>query len=123
MEDKDILKTRIKSCLEEETKDIYFSPEARDKVKQVIFKDKQFGYMEGWWNRSVSFSLKAVSFCVIVLFFATALYTKTFFYISNKDLVKHQMREKIILRDDGIPFGAVQQLSVDLEEGKGVTRL
>ncbi|ATW26793.1 hypothetical protein [Candidatus Formimonas warabiya] len=115
MEDKDIFKSRIKRCLEEETKDIYFSPEAREKVKQEIFK-------EGWWNRSVSFSLAAVAFGVIALFFAAALYAKAFFYISPKEITELELRAKIILPDHGVPFGAVQHLRVALKEGKGDAR-
>ncbi|MEL7564520.1 MAG: hypothetical protein AAGU27_06515 [Dehalobacterium sp.] len=122
MEDKDSFKNQLKNCLEEETKDIYFSPKAREKVKEEIFKDKQVGPLKGWWNRSVSFSFKAVSFCLIALFFATALYTRSFFYISKKDLVEYEMRAKIILHNDGVPFGAVQHLRVALEKGKGVAR-
>jgi len=134
MEDKDLFKSWLKKSLEEETKDINFSAEAREKVKQIVFfkeaedpvqpvnKNNHFRLLKEWWNRPIAISARLISICVIVLFFVTAFYTGTFFYISEEEIAKLEMREKIILNEGGVPFGAVQHFMIALEKGKGVTR-
>lgn len=118
MEDKDLFRKLIKDNLEEETKEIHFSPLAREKVRQRVNKSSE--YSPGWWNRSISISLKAISLSMILLFIATAFYTRTFFYISEKDMARFEMREKIIIHENGVPFGAVQHFALAIEKGKGV---
>lgn len=127
MEDRDIFKSQLKSCLEEETKDIYFSAEAREKVRRRILNvpvdiNSGYGFSKGWLNRSISLPLKAVSLCMIVLLMGTVLYTKTFFYVSKKEIANYENREKLVLRDESVPFGAVQHLTAVLVKGKGVVR-
>lgn len=118
--DKDLFRKLIKDSLEEETKEIHFSPLAREKVRQRV--NKRSAHFPGWWNRPISLSLKAVSLSIIALFIIAAFYTRTFFYVSEKDMAKFEMREKIIIHDGGVPFGAVQHLALASEKGKGVVR-
>lgn len=116
----------LKSTLEEESKGISFTPEAREKVKNRIMLHDQDSreqvQKQHWWRKEVSLSLRAVSFCVVILFIVAAFYTRTFFYVSSAQIAKFETREKVILHDDRTPFGALQHLVASLENGKGVGR-
>ena len=134
MEEKDLFKNWVKKKLEEETKEIVFSAEARERVRRSVLDKGTTNQSNGilkrtkqvpqpqWWNREVSFSLRVVSFCMAFLFIAAAFYTRTFFYISPQQIAKFETREKIILQDDGVPFGALQHMVASLDKGKGVGR-
>ncbi|MDD2498284.1 MAG: hypothetical protein PHT78_11760 [Desulfitobacteriaceae bacterium] len=120
MEDKDLFRKLIKDSLEEETKEIYFSPQAREKVRQKVTQNMD--HSPDWWNRPISLSMRALSLSLIALLLVATFYTRTLFYISEKDMAKFEMREKIIIHDVGVPFGAVQHLTLALEKGKGGMR-
>lgn len=118
--DKDLFRKLIKDSLEEETKEVHFSPLAREKVRQRV--NKGFAHSPGWWSRPIALSMKIVSLSIISLLMIAVFYSKTFFYISEKDMAKFEMREKIIIHDGDVPFGAVQHLALASEKGKGVVR-
>lgn len=107
MKEQDPFRKLIKKNLEEETREISFSLQARKRVMQKIN------------NRPISLSLKAISLSLILFFLVGIFYTRTFFYISEKDLAEFRTKEKIIIHDDSVPFGALQHLVLALEKGKG----
>lgn len=131
MEDRDLFNSQLKTCLEEEVKDIRFSAQAREKVRKTILNDpdinsaskmKEGLLLNAWWNRPVALPLKAVSFSFIALLLVAAFYTKTFFYVSKKDIAQYEQEKKITVYYEGVPFGAVQNLAAALDKEKGVKR-
>ena len=137
MEKKDEFGRWFRKNMEEETREIFFSTEAKARVRKGIFqdsnsngfmdKDKKFDaglkpskFEKKWWQGEISLSLKAVSFCLVTLLIIGLFYTGTFFYVSPQQLAKYEMREKIILHDGTAPFGAVQHRVAYLDSVKGV---
>lgn len=128
--------------LQEETKDIYFTAQAKEEVRRrILEQQKQSGKVtalcspaerksaellqnrqQSWWRQEFTFSLKAVSLCLAFLILLGTFYTRTFFYVSPQQLAKFEQREKIILYDEGVPFGAMQHLVASLGKVKGVDR-
>lgn len=135
MEKKEPFDNWLKSCLEEETQEIVFSAEAKEKVRKSVWnhheqslngtqadESQRWAGASRWWNRQVSLSLRTVSFCLAALLITGFFYTRTFFYVSTQQIAKFEMREKMILHDGGIPFGALQHTIASLEKGRGVDR-
>lgn len=116
MKEKDEFENWLKAKLEEETQEIYFSDQAKERARR---QSKQSRH---WWNGEVSLPPRVASFCLIALFILGVFYTGTFFYVSPQQIAKFEMKEKIVLRDDGVPFGALQHLVASLDNGKGVGR-
>jgi hypothetical protein len=123
--------------MEEETRGVFFSTEAKARVRKEIFQDsnsngfkdqdkkfkaslKSSRLRKRWWQDEISLSLKAVSFCLVTLLIIGLFYTGNFFYVSPQQLAKYEMREKIILHDGTVPFGAVQHRVAYLDSIKGV---
>jgi hypothetical protein len=120
MEENDRFKDWVQKRLNEEMNEVCFSEEARDKVRNRI--KEQAIPKENWWNKQIAVSSRVVSFSVLFLIMLTVLYTRTFFYVTPQQVAKFENREKIVLHDGGVPFGAVQHLVASLENGKGVGR-
>ena len=114
----------LRQNLEEETKEICFSEEARNKVRESIrLSSKNSKSSQEWWNKMVSLPRAVVSFCLVGLLLLTAIYTRTLFYVSPQEIAKLETPPSIILHNGDIPFGALQhQVTASLEKGKGVGR-
>lgn len=118
MENNDLMGKWLKDNLDEELKDIRFSAEAREKVRERICNPdresaeipKLSDQSRPWWNKHVVISLRAASFCLILLITLAVAYAKTFFYVSTEEIARFETRPKVILHDNGIPFGALQHL-------------
>ncbi len=117
MEDKDFFKDLIKNCLEEEIRNIHFTDDAKDRVKSRINEKRMSSRLTTLnspaahrWIKPVYIPLKAVSLCLVVFVLLTTLYSRAFFYVSPQELARFENRQKIIVHDGGVPFGAVQHL-------------
>lgn len=122
MEQKDDFEGWFKANLEEETKEISFTAKAREGVRKIVFRHEEQSVDLGNSDH-VSFSLRtAISLCLVALVVIGTFYTRTFFYVSPQQLAKLEMREKLILHEEGIPFGSIQQMVASLKNSKGVGR-
>lgn len=129
VEYKDEFKQWLKTNLDEETKGISFSVEARAGVRRKISSFVQnssskhkFGW-PGWLAEEISIPFKAVVSCALIAVLVIGLfYTRTFFYVSPQQLSELETREKIILREEGIPFGALQHLLASMDNSQGIGR-
>lgn len=110
--------------LQEETKEVYFSEEARNRVRESIrLSSKHSKSSQRWWNKRLSLPRAVVSFCLVGLLLLTTIYTRTFFYVSPQEIARLETQPSIILNNGDIPFGALQhQVTASLEKGKGVGR-
>ncbi|KUO62546.1 MAG: hypothetical protein APF84_02000 [Gracilibacter sp. BRH_c7a] len=112
----------LRENLQEETKEIYFSEEARNKVRESMhMSSKPVTASPRWWNKRVSLPRAVVSFCLAGLLLLTAVYTRTFFYVSPQEIARLEAQPIIFLHNGNIPFGALQhQVTASLEKDKGV---
>lgn len=109
--------------LREETREVYFSEEARNKVRESInLSSKYSKASQRWWNKRVHLPRAVVAFCLVGLFLLTAMYTRTFFYVSPQEIARLETRPSIILNTGDIPFGALQHQVSLLGKDKGVDR-
>ncbi|HHV65352.1 MAG TPA: hypothetical protein GXX46_09805 [Peptococcaceae bacterium] len=166
-------KNWLQRSLQEETKDIYFTAQAKEEVRlRILERQKQSGKntircspaeeksaellqedgysfasrgsilrgtkqmgtpqtrrrqpknggLLGWWQQEFTLSLKAVAIYLVILILFGAFYTRTFFYVSPRQIAKFEQREQIILHDERVPFGARQHLVASLDRVKGVDR-
>lgn len=118
MENNDVMGKWLKENLDEDLKDIRFSAEAREKVRARISSCEQTALeipkptdrLRPWWNKHVIISVRAASFCLLLLITLAVFYAKTFFYVSTEEIARFETRPKVILHDNSVPFGALQHL-------------
>jgi len=135
MTENDRFENRLTTSLEERTKDIYFSAEARENVRkriQLETDSSSKGFTEkiqqpvlsiGWWNRPIALSLPVLSMCLVLLFITAFFYVQSLFYVSPQEIAQIEGRQTITVRDGQVPFGAVQyQMAASPIKAKGVGR-